>query len=199
MKSWLDAIHFTEPLRDTRIAVAPYRAELEARIREREQLSFERGCREGEKILSEQLMRQRSELTELQNGVLNSLRQAVTQVTHDCEGAMVALALEIAGKVIADIPISSEIVEAAVREALAQVEQQGSLMVSLNPMDFELLQQANAPLLLADVGGERLRFQTSPKVSRGGCLVQTRFGVIDAQRETKFKALKQSIESSSCT
>lgn len=198
MKSWHDAIHFSHPLRDTRAAVAPYPAKLEERIREREQLSFERGCQEGEKALREQLMRQRSELTELQNGVLNSLRQAVAQVTHDCEGALVALALEIAGKVVADTPISSEIVEAAVREALAQVEQQDSLMVSLNPMDFELLQQANAPVLLADVGGERLRFQTSPKVSRGGCLVHTRFGVIDAQRETKFKALKQAIENSPC-
>jgi flagellar assembly protein FliH len=198
MKLWHEAIHFSKPLRDARMAVTPYTSKLEARIREREQLSFERGCREGERALSEQLMRQRSELTELQNGVLDSLRQAVVQVTHDSEGAMVALALEIAGKVVADTPISSEIVEAAVREALAQVEQQGNLVVSLNPMDFELLQQANAPLLLADVGGERLRFQTSPKVSRGGCLVHTRFGVIDAQRETKFKALKQSIESGAC-
>lgn len=196
MKSWHDTVPFPKPLLDVRVSVAPYSAQLEERIREREQVSFERGRREGEKALSEQLLRQRSELAELQNGVLASLRQAVSQVTRDCEGAMVALALEIASKVVADIPISSEMVEAAVREALAQVEQQGSLTVLLNPMDFELLQQANAPLLLADVGGERLRFQTSPKVSRGGCLVQTRFGVIDAQRETKFEALKQSLESS---
>ena len=196
MKSWRNTIHFSEPLRAVHIGLASYDAKLEERMRERERLSFERGCHVGEKALSEQLLRQRSELTELQNGVLSSLRQAVSQVTRDCEDALVALALEIAGKVVADTPISSEVVEAAVREALAQVEQQGSLMVSLHPMDFELLQQANAPLLLTDVGGERLRFQTSPKVSRGGCLVQTRFGVIDAQRESKLKALKQSLESS---
>jgi flagellar assembly protein FliH len=178
------------------VAVVSYSAQIEERIHEREQSSFERGRREGERALSEQLLRQRAELTELQNGVLASLRGAVTQVTRDCEGAMVALALEIAGKIVADMPISSEMVEAAVREALTHVEQQSSLTVLLNPMDYELLQQANAPLLLTDMGGERLRFQTSPKVSRGGCLVQTRFGVIDAQRETKFDVLKQSLESS---
>lgn len=193
MKLWHDTIPFAHPLRAAAVAVAAYPAPLEARIREREQASFERGRREGEKALSEQLMRQRGELTEVQNGVLNSLRQAVAQVTRDGEGALVALALEIAGKVVADTPLSSAVVEATVREALAQVEQPGRLTISLNPMDFELLQQANAPLLLADVGGERLRFQTSPKVSRGGCLVHTPFGVIDAQRETKFKALRQAI------
>ena len=196
MKSWREPVRLLEPLRAARVAVAPHSALLEERIRERERSSFERGRREGERALGEQLMRQRSELTELQNGVLASLRQAVTQVAHDCEGAMVALALEIAGKLVADTPIASDLVEASVREALAQVEQQGRLTVLLNPMDFELLQQANAPLLLSDAGGEQLRFETSPKVSRGGCLVQTRFGVIDARRETKFEALRQSLESS---
>ena len=198
MKPWLETIKFAKPLREASLTAPAYPALLEERIRAREQAGFERGCREGERALSELLMRQRSELTELQNGVLASLRDAVVQVTRECEGAMVALALEIAGKVVTDIPISSEIVEAAVREALAQVEQQGSLTVMLNPMDYELLQQANAPLLLADVGGERLRLLTSPKVTRGGCLVQTHFGVIDAQRETKFKALKEAIDSSPC-
>lgn len=196
MKSWHDTVPLGQPLKEARVTVAPYAAALEVRIQEREQLAFERGRREGEKALSEQLLRQRSELIELQNGVLNTLQQAISQVTRECEGAMVALALEIAGKLVADLPLSSEMVEAAVREALANVEQQGRLTVSLNPMDFELLQQANAPILLTDVGGERLCFQTSPKVSRGGCLVQTNFGVVDARRETKFEALKQSLASS---
>ncbi len=196
MKSWRDTISLAEPLRHARVTVSPYATALEMRIGEREQHAFERGRREGERALGEQLLRQRAELAELQNGVLNALRQAVAQVTRECEGAMVALALEIAGKLVADLPLSSEMVEAAVREALTHVEQHGRLTVLLNPMDFELLQQANAPLLLTDVGGERLLFQTSPKVSRGGCLVQTNFGVVDARRETKFEALKKTLAGS---
>lgn len=157
------------------------------------QAEYERGRRDGEKALSEQLVRQRGELIELQNGVLNSLNQAIGQVTRECEGAMIALALEIAGKLVGDLPISSEMVEASVREALSSVEQGSHLTVLLNPMDYELLQQANAPVLLTDVGGERLKFQTSPQVTRGGCMVQTHFGVIDARRETKLDALKKSL------
>ena len=108
MKSSPETVHFAKPLRAVCVALAPYPADLEERFGERERLSFERGRHEGERALSEQLLRQRSELAELQNGVLNSLRLAVTQVTNECEGAMVALALEIAGKVVADTPISSE-------------------------------------------------------------------------------------------
>jgi flagellar assembly protein FliH len=190
-----ETISLSQPLRAARLVgggPAPAVAAGAAHAR----AEYERGRREGEKSLSEQLLRQRGELIELQNGVLHSLQQAVTQVTRECEGAMIALALEIAGKLVGDLPISSEMVEASVREALAHVEQGSQLTVLLNPMDYELLQQANAPVLLTDVGGERLKFQTSPQVTRGGCMVQTHFGVIDARRETKLAALQQSLTTS---
>lgn len=196
MKSWHETIRFGRPVLDVRISTAPHTLGFEERIRLREQAAYERGRAEGEKALGDQLVQQRGELSGLQNGILDSLRAAVGQVTRECEGAMIALALEIAGKIVADMPVSSELVEAAVREALGQVEQKSSLTVLLNPMDYELLQRANAPVLLADVGGEQLKFQTSSNVTRGGCLVQTNFGVVDARRETKLEALKQSLESS---
>jgi flagellar assembly protein FliH len=190
-----ETIRLTQPLRDVRLAGAVGGAPLPSVSAAHAQAEYERGRREGEKALSEQLIRQRGELIELQNGVLTSLNQAVNQVTRECEGAMIALALEIAGKLVADLPIASEMVEAAVREALANVEQNTNLTVLLNPMDYELLQQANAPVLLTEVGGQKLKFQTSAQVTRGGCMVQTHFGVIDARRETKLEALKQSLAS----
>lgn len=189
-----EAIRLSQPLREVRIACGAPGGAASASA-SHAQAEYERGKHDGEKALSEQLIRQRGELIELQNGVLNSLTQAIGQVTRECEGAMIALALEIAGKLVGDLPISSEMVEAAVREALTSVEQGSNLTVLLNPMDYELLQQANAPVLLTDVGGERLKFQTSPQVTRGGCMVQTHFGVIDARRETKLEALKQSLAS----
>lgn len=38
-----------------------------------------------------------------------------------------------------------------------------------------------------------LRFAGSSEVTRGGCLVQTRFGVIDARRETKVEQIRQAL------
>ena len=186
------SIKLGKPLRD--LIVSGQSTEAEAPQSSIQQAAYERGKQDGERALSEQLLRQRNELIELQNGVLKSLTDSITHVTSECEGAMVALALEIAGKLVADMPITSEIVEAAVREALASVEQKGSLAVLLNPMDYEMLQTANAPVLLTDIGGERMKFQPSPQVTRGGCMIHTNFGIVDARRETKLDALKQSLE-----
>jgi flagellar biosynthesis/type III secretory pathway protein FliH len=39
-----------------------------------------------------------------------------------------------------------------------------------------------------------MRFQASSEVARGGCLVETRFGIVDAGRETKMALIRQSLE-----
>ncbi len=193
-----ETIQLGRPIRDARAVISAFPGvpSVSALNAASEQAAYERGRQDGERALSEQLLRQRGELIELQNGVLKSLKDSISNVTGECEGAMVALALEIAGKLVADMPISSEMVEGAVREALSSVEQKGTLTVLLNPMDFEMLQTANAPVLLTDVGGERMKFQPSPQVTRGGCMVHTNFGIVDARRETKLEALKQSLTNS---
>ena len=160
----------------------------------REQVAFERGLAEGEKRLSEQLLRQRTELLELQNGVLASLREVLPQVVRQSESALIQLALEVARKLVSDLPVSAEMVEAALGSALAKVEDSAEFHVYLHADDLALLQKCNSPVLLPGPGNEAVRFQTSPEVTRGGCLVQTRFGVVDARRETKLELIRQSLE-----
>lgn len=160
----------------------------------REQAAFERGLAEGEKRLGEQLLRQRTELLELQNGVLASLRAAVPQVVRQSESALIQLAIEAARKLVDDLPISAEMVEAAVRSALAQVEESAEFHVYLHADDLALLQKCNSPVLLPGPGNEAMRFQVSPEVTPGGCLVQTRFGRVDARRETKLALIRQSLK-----
>ena len=187
-----------KPARETVKCSAPLREVKLARSGDREtlrqqdlQASYERGRLEGERALSEQLVRQRAEVMELQTGVLASLREAVPQVTRDCERALVTLALEAAQRLVCGLAISAEMIEASVKEACAEVEDTAEFTVQLHVEDLTLLQRTNSPLLLPQGGNERIHFQTSAQVTRGGCVVQTRFGVIDARRETRFEVLQK--------
>jgi flagellar assembly protein FliH len=160
----------------------------------REHAAFERGIAEGEKRLGEQLLRQRAEVLELQNGVLASLRNTFPRVVQQSEQALIELAFEVARKLVNDMPINRELVEAAVRAALAQVGENAEYHVSLHPEDLALLQQCSSPVLLPGPGNEAIHFSPSPEVSRGGCLVQSRFGIVDTRRETKVEMVKQSLQ-----
>jgi flagellar assembly protein FliH len=196
MNSLSEIIKLSKPLRDIRPGgPVPASAHAGAAVQDQWQASFDLGRIEGEKALSEQLLKQRSDVNELLHGVLDSLRQAVPQVVRDTENMVVSLALEVAQKLVADMPISVPMIEAAVRDALAQVEGTAQITVRLHPADLELLQKSDSPMLASGAGngGNEFRFLGSPEVTRGGCLVQTRFGTVDARRETKFDLLKRSI------
>ena len=192
MNFWSETIALPRPLRDARLdgGGAPLTEEerREAELAARYQL----GLADGEKALTEKLIQQRAELHELAQGLLESLRQAVPQVVRETESAMVSIALAVSQKLVAGLPISAAVVEAAVRDALAQVEGAARLTVRLHQDDLDLLQKADSQLLTSAAGRE-FQFIASPGVTRGGCLVETNFGTVDARRETKLELLKKNL------
>jgi flagellar assembly protein FliH len=194
MKPVFETITLPKPLREVRLKLLPEEACAQAQAAvEQLRASYERGRQDAEKALSEQLFQQRSEVHELMGGVLESLRQAVPQIVHDTESTLISLCLSAAQKLVADMPISPALVEAIVREALVQVEGTAQFTVRLHPADLELLRKFDSPLLAAGEGGQEFRFLSSPEVTRGGCMVQTHFGTVDARRETKFDLLQRSL------
>ena len=93
MKSY-KAITFFKPVRDVRLVSSSAPGENEERHREAERAAYERGRQDGERALGDQLMQQRSELLELHQGVVESLRAIVPQVIQEAEQTLIDLALE---------------------------------------------------------------------------------------------------------
>ena len=193
MRTWNETVRLPRRLRDVRLAAAPILNFSEEQVRLREQQSFERGRQEAERTLKDDLVRQHSELSKLEASLLESLRQVMPQIARESETALVALAMEVARKLVADLPVSAEMVEAAIREALVEVEENSEATILLHPADLELLQAHDSSFFQTKANGERIHFDASTEVTRGGCLVRTSFGIIDSRRETKFELLKRSL------
>jgi flagellar assembly protein FliH len=187
---WSDSIMFHEAPQNVRLLVKAPMQDWQDHLREREQLAYEKGRRDGQRALGEQMLQQRNEMVELQNGVLLSLKQSLPRMIQENESALMNLALELAQKIVAGIPIDPAVVEAVVQEALQQASDTAGVVIKLHPDDLTLLRKHNSPLLngLPETG--TLRFTVSSEVTRGGCIVQTRFGQIDARRETKVEQLR---------
>ena len=188
-----EAISFAAPPRDIRPATRVATRDTEQLRQNAEQAAYHRGRVDGEKVLSEQLLQQRSELLALHQGVVEALRTAVPQVIRETESALVQLALEAAQKIVAGLPVSAQMVESVVREAVKQIEDSAEVTIQLHPDDLALLHKHKSPILqgLPETGS--LRFGSSSEVTRGGCVIHTSFGLIDARRETKFEQLRDSL------
>jgi flagellar assembly protein FliH len=189
-----EKIQFPQPLREVLLVAQENRAAAgPKRASHLEREAYERGRHDGDRAAQAELDRLRADLAGLKSGLIARLNQVLPQVVRECEEILVAMAVEVARKLVAGLPISVEMVEAGVREALAQAEEGSELQVYLNPADLAVLEQADSLLLRDRRGADKVSFRGSAEVSRGGCLVRTRFGVIDTSRETKLELLKQSL------
>jgi flagellar assembly protein FliH len=190
---WSKSIAVREPFRDVRLLVRAPALDWQEQVLEREKAAYDRGCRDGERRSAEQSLQQRNEMAELQNGVAHSMKEMLPKMAHEMESALIQLALESAKKIVGGLPINAKTVEKVVREAIEQVQDTAEISVQLHPDDVALLRKHKSPLLDGSPETGPLRFVASADVTRGGCIVQTRFGLVDALRETKLELLRKAV------
>ncbi len=179
------------PLREVRLA--PQQPTPPVESLEVERQAYQRGRQEAEKELRVQMIQQRAELGQLQQGVFRCLSNSVLDVRRQSEVMLIDLALEVAVKMVASIPISKELVANRVREALDQADASSEIVVHLHPEDIRLLDQI-PPQDQPGAGGLcPVRIAQDSTVERGGCRVLTAFGVIDNQPGTTVRRIREAL------
>lgn len=105
------------------------------------------------------------------------------------EREVVKLAVEVAKKIVhREIQADHEIIETLVRVALSHVAEKSAVTVHLSPVDYNYLLEHRAELAQSD--GRDISLLADQSVERGGCLIQTECGDIDARIEEKFREVE---------
>ena len=212
----IDNIITGAPLRDIRLAIGPAEAllqdsdrleepaalSLEDQLHESEERGYSRGRDETVVEYEEKLQALRQELEETQHKAVgerldtleNNVQEQVQKRLRELEGELVEFAAEAAIRLVNDLPISTEILEASILDALKHCENDIEVSVHLNPADLKMLKESESELLSDSPHQRRVRYLKDEEVSRGGCLVETRCGVIDGRRETREKLLMETVK-----
>lgn len=185
-------IRFDRPLRHARIRTADACGLPDASVQQALQEKFQEGYEAGQKALAEQLVEQRKQLIDIQNGLLRSIQAALPGVVAECEKSIVLLAIESARKVVDSIPVTAEMMESVIRKALVQLQDTAEYEVLLHPEDLALLHQISSGLLPGEKE-TKVRYGIDANITRGGCLIKTNHGAISAIRERMFDKLEAAV------
>ena len=118
---------------------------------------------------------------------LKSLRGTMVRQT---EQQMVQLALAIARKVLRrEATIDQDLLVAMARVALERVGESGAATIRLNPEDYSQTVQRHGD----HRAGSRVKVVADPGVSRGGCLVESEFGFVDASVDAQYDQVAQAM------
>jgi len=157
-----------------------------------EKQAFESGFHQGERAGAEiaekkmeTVMRRYAE-TVLELGRLKPVLYA------QVETEVVKLAVEVAKKIVhREIHADPEIIQTLVRVALGHVAEKGAVTVHLHPVDYNYLLEHRAELVHG-ADGREIVLLADKSIERGGCLIQTECGDIDARIEEEFREVERS-------
>lgn len=116
-------------------------------------------------------------------------------VAERAERAAVDLALRIAEQVVhASVAVDPELVVDAVRGALRRLIERDRVLVLVHPDDLDVVRE-HAAALVAELGGiEHCGVEADRRVGRGGAIVRTGEGEVDATVETKLGRAREVVE-----
>jgi flagellar assembly protein FliH len=158
----------------------------------------ERARREG---YAEGMVAGRADLRQLAEPAVDALSEAAervrefqAQAADSVERQAAVLAMDIAEKVVAGaIDVEPERVLDVVRGALRAIVERERLVIQVNPQDLEIVREGLDELTGALGGIEHVEVQEERRVMRGGAVVRTVVGEVDANIRTKLDRAREAV------
>ncbi|MDP2688961.1 MAG: FliH/SctL family protein [Deltaproteobacteria bacterium] len=157
-----------------------------------EREAYEKGFRAGEKAGFE-FGRQKAEV--LFSGLAKIIEEIAAykeRLYKPCVREMTELSLAMARKVVQrELELQNDTVLTCVSAALKSVVAGGDITIKVNPTDLELIRQNKGELLKYGDGIKSVSIEGSDDISRGGCLIDTRFGEVDATVDSVMEEFEE--------
>src|SRR5262245_44029717 len=123
---------------------------------------------------------------------LNKIHLLREKMFQNVEPQVVKLVFNIAEKVIGQQIKESDAILGVIRQALdAAIGQK--IVVRVNPSDYKKVKEHEAALLSKVESTKTISFKEDDAVKRGGCVVESEVGTIDAQLDTQVAAIKKAL------
>lgn len=142
------------------------------------QRGYDEGLQAGNEKIAEMMM----------DNVTKSLKNF-----EEFENDMVNIVIQALRKIIGDMD-KRELIKSVVHSAMEQVRNQKRVNVIVNPSELEYVKGMLEDILKTFPLVSFLNVESDPRVSSGGCKLETDVGVVDASIETQINSIKRSLE-----
>ncbi len=153
--------------------------------------AYENGLLQGEKTGMEIAERKMEAVMQRYSDAVCEIQRLRSSLYAQVEREVVKLAVAVAKKIVhREIQVDHDIVRTLVHVALSRVAEKSTVTLCLNPDDYDYLVEHRAGLSQSE--GQDITLLADKSVERGGCLIQTNCGDIDARIEEEFHEVEHS-------
>ena len=168
------------------------------------QAAFVKGRTEG---LEEGLARGREETTEVYEKKIDQLQQKIESIIRQfdesrrtvfsgSEHLLLRLCCEMVRKVIStEVTVNQNIILSVLKKALTYIGDRERLVVRVSPDDFETVSGRKDFWVPVAESLKNVSVESDERVSRGGCIIESNSGVVDARLGVQFEEISGLVES----
>jgi len=162
----------------------------DSQLKNLQQTAYEKGYAEG--------MKSQNKDVAAKLDVLGAASRTIPQIKKDIlekgEEQMVKLAMAIAEKILhQEVATRKEIILEVLKGALRNIAETDGMKIRLNPHDFRFMMEVKKDFLHSFDGIRNMVFEEDSSVKRGGAVVETMFGEVDARLENQLKEIKSAL------
>ena len=155
--------------------------------------AYEEGLRQAQK----EIEGDRQAAIQQSQALLEEARQSKLKVFRSYEADMVRLVMAMVKKVIAgELKTNPDIIINILQEAIDFLDRPENITVYVNPQEVENILEVMDKGYLTDIGSNNINMdiKADERISRGGCLLESDAGSVDAQLETRIAAVNNAIQ-----
>ena len=115
-------------------------------------------------------------------------------VISKSEQQIVRLSIAIAEKIIGqEVATRKDVILGILRIALKNISETDGMKIRINPHDFRYMMEVKKDFLQSIDGVRNLVFEEDISIKRGGALIETMFGEVDARWENQLQEIKSAM------
>ncbi|MBP7232935.1 MAG: hypothetical protein KBA28_13500 [Syntrophaceae bacterium] len=162
----------------------------ESQIKKIQQEAYTKGHADGLQVQSKDIAAKLDVLT----AATKTIPQIKKDILQKGEEQMVKLAIAIAERILhQEVTTRKEVIIEVLKSALKNITETDGMKVRLNPQDFRYMMEVKKDFLQSFDGIRNIVFEEDTSVKRGGAVVETLFGEVDARLESQLKEIKSAI------
>ena len=168
--------------------------ETEMRVSEIEHEAYQKGYDAGREVGYKEGEAESRRLINRLGTIIGRAVEVREQLISSSEKQMVDMVLMIARKVIKDEIIErKEVVLNNIRESLKRVKDRGRIDIRVNFADLDLTAAHKDELIKMMESLRKVNIYEDSRIERGGCIIETDIGSIDARISTQFNQIEEAI------
>jgi flagellar assembly protein FliH len=162
-----------------------------------EQESYARGMSEGIRKGRELQRNETLQTIQAMASVVKETSKLKKSILENEERQIIQLSLAIAEKVIhSEVMTNREVIRGVLKEAIKNISDRENMKIRVHPQDFHFMLEIKSDFLQGFDGIKNIVFEEDESIMRGGAIIETLCGEVDARLDQQYNQINTLMTSS---